>query len=110
MITTPVKTWMRSFSPSTIFVDTSTVSPTSNRGGSCFRCGFSTSCNSLFIMISSDPPHGRNIYCRDNYCNQLSASPLDIFLQIRLPQVRPALFCPLSPLLQPPLGDLGMIS
>src|SRR5262249_54912280 len=53
-ITTPLKIWMRSFSPSRIRVCTSTVSPMANSGTSVFRTLFSTS-SRICWLISLNP-------------------------------------------------------
>ena len=48
LITTPLKIWMRSFSPSTILTDTSTVSPISKVAASFFRFLASTASINAF--------------------------------------------------------------
>ena len=56
-ITTPLKIWMRSFSPSRIRVCTSTVSPMANSGTSVLRLR-------LFHQLENGLAHGINLLCR----------------------------------------------
>ena len=103
MITVPEKTWMRSLSPSTMRVCTSTVSPTSNCGTSCLEVG-------LLDVFDDFVGHG-TLRSAGKYQSLISNFIFGLFvLQVRLPQVRPALLRSFLSLLQPPLGDRRVVA
>src|SRR5688500_4339489 len=102
MITAPLKTLMRAFSPSVLRVATSTVSPTWNCGTSVFRYGCSTVCISRLIMASSPIS---SVVTSSAASRLALRSPL-----VRLPHVGPTRPRANFPLLQPPLRDGGVVA
>src|SRR2546430_633702 len=86
-MTTPSKIWMRSLSPSLIFVCTRTVSPTRN-AGTWFRASgftfFSSTSSIAFARIFA--PLLRTCLCRVSYCS-LKTKESSSFFSLEEPQV-----------------------
>src|SRR5689334_18915534 len=101
-MTTPSKTWMRSLSPSLIFVCTLTVSPTRNPGmrprvsGFTFRCSTSSiAFERIFVPSSFDYPSPET----------QSSSSLLLIEQVGTPLARAR-----HGLLPPPTRDPGVVA
>src|SRR3954451_19679379 len=111
MITVPVKTWMRSLSPSTIRVCTSTVSPTSNCGTSLRIPKFVSTCWRSWLIMAAHSrvlTHAPAAFARSRGASRLLL--LRLLVKVRLPQVRPALLRSQFPLLEAPPGDRAVVA
>src|SRR5439155_3246543 len=109
-ITTPVKIWMRSLSPSTTLVCTRTVSPTPTSTGFLRNC-FDSIRSSMAWFIKADLECWRSgaVESRSPTTAQDSATP-SIHYSVLFQQIPSALFRPLLRLFQSPFFNLGVIA
>src|SRR5438094_4584099 len=86
-MTTPSKIWMRSLSPSLIFVCTRTVSPTRNAGTWPRASGLTFFCSTSSIAFARIfAPLLRTCLCRVSYCS-LKTKESSSFFSLEEPQV-----------------------
>src|SRR5437016_1537487 len=109
-ITTPVKIWMRSLSPSTTLVCTRTVSPTPKSTGFLRNCSDSILSSIAWFIIKVC--WGAGVVERCRRARPFSTNPLlhDSITPLFHQHVRPLLFGPVPGLFRAPSGDFRVVA